>query len=289
MEIILKNTKLTAIIDTKGAELKSLKSTEGIEYIWNGNPEYWGRHTPVLFPFVGRLKDDQYTFEGKTYHVGQHGFARDNEFELLSQNATTAVFSFKFSEKTLELYPFKFELVITYDLTPDGIQTTWRVINLDEQTMYYGIGGHPAFNLPLEEGLSFEDYYFEISPGGTKTRMPFVPPYLDSQNTVQEEVGKIAISRELFAGDALVFETPESTSITIKSDKSAHSLTLSYEKMPYLGLWSTYPVESPFVCIEPWWSFADTLNDTGELMQKTSIQTLEVGKEFETSYLISVK
>ena len=290
MEIILENSKLRAVIDTHGAELKSLQAKEtGIEYIWYGKPEFWGRHTPVLFPFVGRLKEDQYEFDGKTYQVGQHGFARDNEFSLLEHENNRASFSFKFSEKTLALYPFKFELVISYDLSDDGIKTSWLVKNLDKQKMFFGIGGHPAFNVPLEEGLSFEDYYFEIQPAGVKKRIPFVPPFLNPNEKLEEQVAKIAITRETFINDALVYETPEATSIAIKSDKSKHYLTLSYEKMPYVGLWSTYPVESPFVCIEPWWSFADTLDDTGKLTEKTSIQSLEAGEEFSTEYLVSVK
>jgi len=290
MEIILENSGLKAVIDTHGAELKSLfGKSAGIEYLWYGKPEFWGRHSPILFPFVGRLKDDKYEFEGKSYHVTQHGFARDNEFEVLEQTDTFASFSFKYSEKTFELYPFKFELVISYELTSDGIKVFWQVKNLDEQTIYFGIGGHPAFNLPMEDGLKFEDYYFEVQPAGLKKRIPFVPPYLNPSEKVEEMVDKIAITRDAFVNDALVYKTPESTAITIKSDKSAHSLTLSYDDFAYVGLWSTYPVESPFVCIEPWHSFADTVEDNGQLVDKSSIQTLAVGQEFNTNYKISVK
>lgn len=287
MTITLENNKYTAVIKTHGAELISFKNKDTqIEYIWYGKPEFWGRHAPILFPYVGRLKEDQFIFEGKTYKGPQHGFARDREFELVSQSQTSARFSLKYTNETLEKYPFKFELIVGYVLSEEGIETSWTVKNLDDQRIYFGIGGHPAFNVPMEKGLTFEDYYIEFEPSGIKTRIPFVPPYLDTDHKFQEEVGKIQINRELFVGDALVYETKEPTTIHIKSNKSEHSLSLSYENIPYVGLWSTYPTESPFVCIEPWWSFADTTSDRGVLNEKTSIQSLEVGDVFETSYFI---
>lgn len=290
MAIHLENKYFTATINEKGAELVSLKSKEtGLEYIWNGNPEFWGRHTPVLFPFVGRLKDDVYRVDEKEYHLGQHGFARDMIFEIIEQGEEFVTFSLIATEETLEKYPFRFELNISYQLNDTGIDTRWEVVNSDNQKIYFGIGGHPAFSVPLENGLAFEDYYFELTPAGEHTRIPFVPPFLALDKKYQENVWKIALSHELFHNDALVYETTGKNSIAIKSDKSSHSLTLSYEDIPYVGLWSPYPAQAPFVCIEPWWSHADTADVSGDFKEKPSIQTLEVGEKFNTSYMISVK
>ncbi|SJZ52550.1 Galactose mutarotase [Pilibacter termitis] len=291
MNFTLENEQFTATIKSLGAELVSYQSKEtGIEYIWNGNPEYWARHTPVLFPHVGKLKDDTLIFQGKSYSSTQHGFARDKEFTLVEQTDETIVLSLRFDEETLARYPFQFELLITYTLSAKGIETKWTVKNLDAQEkMYFGIGGHPAFNVPLTEGLTFEDYYFELSPKGMRTRIPFVVPYLDVAGKFDEEVEKIAIFHEQFHNDALIYETKGHTEITIKSDKSPHALTLSYDNIDYVGLWSPYPKESPFVCIEPWCSFADTTEDSGIFDEKSSVQVLQPLGVFETSYWISAK
>lgn len=291
MEVTLENNLYKAIVKSFGAELISFQSKEnGIEYIWGGNPEYWGRHTPILFPHVGRLKNDTFSYNGVSYQSTQHGFARDSEFELAEHSTEFVRFLLKENEETLKRYPFRFELSVSYQLSDKGIETIWEVRNPGaKEVLYFGIGGHPAFNVPMTENLTFEDYYFEIEPKGKKKRLPFVPPYLDMANTYEEEVGKITLTHDLFHNDALVYETNEPTAITIKSDKSPHSLTLSYKKIEYVGLWSPYPKESSFVCIEPWHSFADTPEATGSLAEKASIQKLEPKETFQTSYLISVK
>jgi galactose mutarotase-like enzyme len=290
LTITLKNKKYTAEIKVAGAELISFKANDtGIEYIWGGDPEYWGRHTPVLFPHVGQVKDGKFSIDGVEYESGQHGFARDNDFSVVEQNDQFVLLSFSYNVETLKRYPYKFELLISYTLSDEGIDTEWLVQNIDDQDIYFGIGGHPAFNTPLEEGLSFEDYYFEVEPAAVRTRIPFVPPFLDVKNAYQEELNIVPITHETFNNDALVYETEGATSITLKSDKSEHSLTLSYDDIPYVGLWSPYPKESPFVCIEPWWSFADTPESTGNFKEKTSVQKLGVDEEFKTHYFISVK
>ncbi|MDR2464942.1 MAG: aldose 1-epimerase family protein [Streptococcaceae bacterium] len=290
MDIQLKNGNVKAVIRSKGAELVSLQSNEtGIEYIWSGDAEYWGRHTPVLFPHVGRLKGDVLSYKGKDYPSGQHGFARDKEFEIALQTETKAVFVLKEDAETLFRYPFSFVLTLSFELSENGIRTTWKVENPAEEILYFGIGGHPAFQIPLTSDLEFTDYSFDVRPQGVRKRLPFVPPFLDPLHAVEEEVGNIPFDHELFYNDALVYETVGETQVRIVSHKSPHSVTLSYTDIPYVGLWSPYPKESPFVCIEPWCSYADTPEDTGDFSTKTSVQSLQPKEKFETSYLIEIQ
>lgn len=270
MTVIIQNDQLIAEIAEHGAELISLKSKEhGLEYIWQGDPVYWGRHAPVLFPFVGRLKDDQYVYQGKTYQMGQHGFARDMDFEVIEHGQEMASFILRSTPETLEKYPFDFELVISYELGGDGITVHYQVANTGEKEMFFSIGGHPAFNVPLEEGLSFEDFYLAFSPLKSRLRLPLKGPFIDmDQKTLGQTNTNLALNRELFEQDALVFETRGLNAYAIRSEKSSHSVTLSYKDMPYVGIWSPYPKEAPFVCIEPWCGIADTVNSSGNLMEK---------------------
>lgn len=291
MSIIIENPQLTASFTAKGAELTSLKSKEnGLEYIWQADPACWGRHAPVLFPFVGRLKDDQYTYKGTAYPMGQHGFARDKEFQVLRQKADEVSFVLKSDEETRKIYPFDFELQIDYRLGGDGLTVVYTVKNTGPEEMYFSIGGHPAFNVPLTEGHSFEDYFLQYSPLKSRIRIPLNGSYIDlDQRTIGQTNTSLDFTHELFASDALIFETKDLNAFTIRCDTSEHSVTLSYDSMPYVGIWSPYPKEAPFVCIEPWCGIADSVNATGELTEKTGINHLDAGKVFTVKYAITVK
>ncbi|WP_207940889.1 hypothetical protein DOK78_001566 [Enterococcus sp. DIV2402] len=291
MDITIETPHLKAVISTHGAELKSLKSKETeIEYIWQADPKHWARHAPVLFPFVGSLKDNQYTYQGKTYELPQHGFARDMEFSVLEQKEDAVSFILEDTPETKKVYPFDFKLVLSYELGGDGIVVKYRVENPTGEEMYFSIGGHPAFNVPLEEGLSFEDYFLEPSPMKSRVIVPLRGRYVNlDQRTLGQTNTNIALTHDLFKNDALIFETIGLNSFSIRSENSPHSVTLTYNNMPYVGIWSTYPVESPFVCIEPWEGIADTHDASGELTEKLGIRKLDAHEVFETKYSITVK
>ena len=173
MAVFLENDHLVATIKEHGAELASLRSKEtGLEYIWTGDAKYWGRQAPVLFPIVGRLKDDQYQVAGKTYHLGQHGFARDRDFAIREQTATKVVLELKADEASKELYPFDFCLQLSYELTASGLVVGYRVDNPSQEPIYFGIGGHPAFKTPLTPKESFSDYELTFS---ADYRLPKIP------------------------------------------------------------------------------------------------------------------
>lgn len=291
MTVTIENNQLIATIAEHGAELLSLKGKEnGIEYIWQGDPEYWGRHAPVLFPFVGALKDNQYTYQGKTYPMNQHGFARDMEFEVLEKDDENVALILRSNQETKTKYPFDFELVLHYELFGDGLQVRYEVRNLGSEEMFFAIGGHPAFNVPLEDGLTFEDYYLDFSPRKSRLILPLKGAFVDyDQRTLGQTNTNIRLSRELFKNDALIYETKGLNAISILSEQSKHGVKLSYNNMPYVGIWSPYPKEAPFVCIEPWAGIADTVDSTGDLVHKLGIQQLAGHEIYQVKYAITLK
>lgn len=291
MTVQLENEFLIATIAEAGAELVSLRSKSmNIEYIWQGNPAFWNRHSPILFPIVGRLKNNQYIYEGKTYHLPQHGFARDQLFQVIEQSDQSATFSLKSTKETYQYYPFDFELVLTYELEEQNLIARYQVENLGIQTMYFSIGGHPAFNVPLEETLTFEDYFLNFFPKKSRTQIPLSGSALNIKNkTLAQTNTSIDLIHELFKNDALIFETKGNNAFSIETEKSQHGITLSYTDAPYVGIWSPYPKKAPFVCIEPWWGIADTIDTDGQLTNKLGIQLLSPNRIFNTHYQLTIK
>lgn len=291
MTVKIENDVLEAVIAEQGAELISLRSKEtNIEYIWQGNPEFWARHAPVLFPIVGRLKDDQYSYQGKTYKMPQHGFARDSIFTVIQHGEATVSFSLKSNIETKKVYPFDFEFVISYSLEGDQIIVSYQIENTGTKEMYFSVGGHPAFNIPLEPKRAFEDYYLSFSPQKSRTQLPLKGAYIDVTNkTLAQTNISINLNHDLFDNDALIYETKGANSFSIVSDESQHGIQLSYTDMPYVGIWSPTNKNAPFVCIEPWCGIADTFDSSGEITEKMGINQLEKGKLFETNYTITIK
>lgn len=291
MTIHIENEWAIATFAEQGAELVSLQSKESqIEYIWQGDAQFWGWHAPVLFPFVGRLKEDCYQYNGRTYTMGQHGFARDCLFEPIEIKQTSVSFLLTSNEETKKKYPFDFRLILSYRLEKTQLTVTYQVQNIGGKTMYFSIGGHPAFNIPLESNLAFNDYYLKFTPQKSRIQIPLVGPFADfKQKTLAQTNTTIALRRELFNNDALIFETKGMSKISIESEKSAHSIHVSYENIPYVGIWTLSEQEAPFVCIEPWWGIADGVETTGDLVDKVGINRLEVEQIFETAYTITIK
>lgn len=291
MSWTIENDKVKATINTKGGELASLISKEtDVEYIWQADPEFWGRHAPVLFPIVGKLIDNTYTYEGKSYTMGQHGFARDKEFFLVEQTESTIKVGLNSDDSTREVYPFDFELILSFELNEDSLICGYNVKNTSEDVMYFGIGGHPAFNIPLDNQGDFDDYYFEIEGADNWVRYPLQGAYINKEMSCKEESpSKIQISREVFENDALVFGTTGKQEISVKSDLTNTGVKVSYDDMPFVGLWSPYPKEAPFVCIEPWCGIADTTTSTGDISEKFGMNRLESQEVFTNSYTITIK
>lgn len=289
--VTLENEQLKVDIALLGAELTSVfnKSAQ-LEYLWQADPTYWKRHAPILFPIVGRLKEDRYTLAGKNYPMSQHGFARDSLFTVVAQSKTAVTLRLESSQESLAVYPFAFILELTYTLTKNAVEVAYKVVNPSAETLIFGIGGHPAFNVPLAPELSFEDYYLSTMPRKSRTQIPLNGAYLDlSKRTLFPTNSDLDLHHDIFEHDAIVLTTPGANAFTIATDLNAHKVTLSYEEgFPYTGIWSPYPKDAPFVCIEPWCGLADTVEATGELSDKFAMNHLAPGATFEQAYVITV-
>lgn len=282
MKITISNSELTATINTFGAELTSLKNNSNREYIWEGNPDYWGKHSPILFPIVGSLKNDCYNYNNTTYHLPRHGFAREMEFDVVEKTDDKAVFSLKQSPITLAKYPFQFELQISYTLTHSVLKIGFKVINNNEVSMPFSIGAHPAFAIPND----FENYelLFEKSENLVVSKLEN-DLISNSSYTLPLENNRLPLNYPLFENDALIFKTLASKSVTIAENKIPF-LKVHFTDFPSLGIWTK--TQAPFVCIEPWIGYADTIENNGNLEEKEGFQILGVYQTFETNYLIEI-
>lgn len=284
----ISNEQLSIEVGEFGAELQSIKK-DGLEYLWQGNPDFWGRRAPVLFPIVGKLKHGRYTYDDASFQLSGHGFARDKAFKLIDGSDEAVIYELKSDKETKIIYPFDFRLRITYKLRGNQLSVNWEVKNLDETEMYFGIGAHPAFNVPLGTG-KFEDYSLVITPGKNRQLIPLNV----SEGTIdlaKRQVSKdntFNLSRSLFKHDALVLETPEATEVVLSNSVNDRSVKVSWDHMPFVGLWSPYPSEASFVCIEPWCGIADDDNTDGDLTTKFGINMLSPGKKFKAGYTITI-
>ncbi|MFX4278377.1 aldose 1-epimerase family protein [Aliarcobacter butzleri] len=282
MNYEIKNSFITAQIKSFGAELNSLKKCdENFEYIWQANSKYWARHSPVLFPIVGRLKEDSYFYKNKKYSLSQHGFARDKEFEIVQNEADFIEFRLKSDEKSLDFYPFFFELDIGYKLDKNSLIVSYKVKNKSDEKMYFSIGAHPAFNTQVGDFLEFENI---------KTTKRY---FLDEKGLIYKnedlnlENSKLCLDKDLFKDDALVFNDSNIKQITLKNIENKSKVKVKFDNFPYLGIWSKTN-DAPFVCIEPWFGVADEKNANQKIEDKKGILSLEKEEEFFCFYIIEV-
>ena len=282
MTTTITNSNLTAKIHHAGAELCSLTNNDNKEYIWEGNPDFWGKHSPILFPIVGTLKNNSFKHDDKEYHLSRHGFARDVLFHLIDKKENSATFSIQSSTETLKCYPFEFELQIKYSLQESSLMIEYAVINKSKSQMPFSIGGHPAFALPED----FEDYAIQFEKD-EPLEYHLLENDLISNKTriVETNDGQVALNYPLFENDALIFKTLESKSLTIFENKKP-LLRVNYVDFPHLGIWTKQ--NAPFLCIEPWFGYSDTNENSGNLFEKEGIQTLEPNETFKSKFSIEI-
>lgn len=282
MNTTISNSTLTASIKHSGAELFSLKDNRNKEYIWEGNPDFWGKHSPILFPIVGTLKNNTYTIEGKEYQLPRHGFARDMEFQLINKTETSATFSLESTEETLKKYPFEFELQLIYTLENTSLNIEYKVINKGEVKMPFSIGAHPAIALPE----NFKNYALQFE------KEEVLKYYLlendlisDKTKTLQTTNNQVTLNYKLFENDALIFKTLESNSLTILENSKPY-IKINFEDFPSLGIWTKD--QAPFICIEPWLGYSDTAENSGNLFEKEGILVLNAHKTFNSKFSIKI-
>lgn len=285
----IRNDQLSVQIDSMGAELKSLKRKDtGTEYMWEGDPAYWKRTSPVLFPIVGSLRDGSYFLNGRRYPMGQHGFARDMEFQMKSQGSQEIWFSLRSDAETLEKYPYEFLLEIGYELRGNTVIVKWKVCNPADTKLHFSIGGHPAFCCPLKQGENQEDYRIWMDAQDQVTAGVIKDGLMSKEQAVYPlKDGYLQITEHLFDKDALVIEKHQAQKVALVKPDGSHYLTVSFDA-PLFGIWSPPGKKAPFICIEPWYGRCDAQDFAGAWQERQWGQSLAAGECFEASYQIEV-
>ena len=292
MNITLKNDQLTVVISTLGAELQSILTAAGTELLWQADPDIWGRHAPLLFPIIGRLRYQQYTLHGKPISISQHGFARDTEFTVERQSEHSVTLSMADSEATRAVYPFSFRLSITYWLKGASLVKSHTVTNCSEERMPYEIGGHDGFRTTLRAGETMSDYAIAfpgqdvIHPFGMDKDCFLTPEKLDYPLTD----GMLPLPPRVFGLDTVVLEKLPCKQVTLLSKKSSYRLTMDFTDFDYLAVW-TKPVDfdTNYVCIEPWTTLPECTFVGSELTDKAGIRVLGSGESETHAYTITVE
>ena len=275
----LENDILKITVDTHGAELSSIiNKKENKEMLWQGDPDFWGRKSPVLFPVVGKYKNGKTTYEGKEYFSGQHGFARDSEFTLVEKTENKLSFELLSNEETLKQYPFRFRLVCSFELNSDRIIVGWNVENIDDKNIYFSIGAHPAFYCEKDKTvLSMNEEnikYALINSNGLYT-----PQKYDVENS-------FVLHDNVFDNDALIIENSEVNEISL-IDNNKKYLTVKFDA-PIFGIWSPTKKNAPFVCIEPWYGRCDGADFDGDITERDWGNALNVGETWYKEYEIII-
>ena len=292
--VTLKNNFLTVQINKLGAELSSvIDNKTNYEFIWQADEKYWGKHAPVLFPIVGRLKDDQYEYDGKTYEMTQHGFGRDSDFEVIDQTANAVTFSLKYSTDTLKKYPFKFELLIKYLLHKNNLTVYYEVINhSSSEVMYYSVGGHPGFNVAQtsdsKDSPEFDDVFFHMEPQKSYRSIPLTDEGLLKLNEAKDkQTERIQLTHNTFKNDALIYQIDTQAEMILEDQSNQVEIRLKPNHMKYVGVWSPFPAQAGFVCLEPWAGIADQEGASGHYNEKYAINELAANEKMIHDYTIS--
>lgn len=278
----IENDYLTAQINDAGAELHSIVNKEnGVEYLWQGNPDIWYGQSPVLFPFIGRLLDDKYRYNGKEYTMQKHGFARKRTFEVVSCEKNEAVFVLRSDDTTRPDYPFEFELYVKFTLVGKVLRATHTVVNQTDGEMYFSLGGHPGFNCAMGDYLEFD-----------------LPETLDTETIDSESIRiaektpvlrnekRITITEDIFKNDALILSGIRSKAVTLRSDKHDRAVRFTFGDVPFLGIWAK--PGAPYVCIEPWCGVNDDRNKRADVSEKEGIVRLPKGGVFDLVYTAEI-
>ncbi len=275
-------------IAAQGAELQRITDKRtGVEYMWNADPAYWAKYSPILFPIVGTLKDNTYIYDGMQYNLSRHGFAREMKFQLYQQSGHGLTFKLSSNEATLAKYPFPFELYIEYLVAGAVLSVSYRVVNTGEKAMYFSIGGHPAFKVPIFEGDTYTDYTIEFNQVENAGRWLLDNGLLENGTVpLLENTDQLPLRKELFEADAIVLKELNSTKVRLIQERTGRGFEFDFNGFPYLGIWAAKGAD--FVCIEPWCGIADNVDSNQQLVEKEGINELGAGGLFERTWKFAV-
>ncbi|MBO4827340.1 MAG: aldose 1-epimerase family protein [Prevotella sp.] len=285
----IKNEKLTITVSEHGAELQSIKDTEGKEYLWQADSRFWNRHSPILFPLVCGVWKDTYRTEGQEYALGRHGFARDSDFKLVKKTTERVTYVLESNEHSLALYPYHFVLSVTYRLDGNKIHVIWHVHNTDTREIHFQIGAHPAFNLPdLQPGEPMHGQLLFDNEGPLQRIVGNIEGCITHNHSeVTTKNGVWSFNEESFKEDSVQFDHCQLHKISILDRKYNKVVTVSFN-MPCVAIWSPYGKNAPFVCIEPWFGVSDHVEYDGELKDKYLMNHLLPGGSFMSEYVIEI-
>jgi galactose mutarotase-like enzyme len=287
----IKNETISVTADTYGGELQAIDSINGISYLWNGDPTYWNRRAPILFPFVGSLRNNRATSAQGDISLPRHGYVRKAEWELESAEEQSMTFLLKSNAETLKNYPYPFELRVQYSIGEHTVTTTFYVRNTGTATMPFSIGGHTGFRVPLVEGEEYEDYIVEFEKEETadlpQNDLSNALIADDKRNRFITNKKAFHLNHVLFRNDALIFDKLQSRRVRLFSEKSRHGVSMDFADMDYFAVWSPF-ADSPFVCLEPWTGMC-TLNSEDDVFEhKVGIRQLQPDEEATISFTVKV-
>ncbi|WP_026997973.1 aldose 1-epimerase family protein [Flectobacillus major] len=287
--LTIQNEHIKASINPKGAELVSLFHIGNqTEYMWEGNPEFWGKYSPVLFPIVGSLKNNTYFYQNQPYQLSRHGFARDKTFVVEQHDEQGVTLLLTHDDTTLAVFPFAFEFRLRYELVKNTLQVSYLVNNPADSTLWFSVGGHPAFRIPLTPDTQYQDYYLQFNQQEDFPRWPLSAEglILTVPNPFLTNTNRLDLTKELFYEDAIVFKNYQSDSVVLKSDKTTHQLQFDFPNFPFLGIWAAK--NANFVCIEPWCGIADHVDHNQDITQKEGIIALNPAETFERTWSVRI-
>jgi galactose mutarotase-like enzyme len=280
--IEIRNQQVVAKINTNGAELTELSKIDGKNVLWEKDEQFWNRVAPNLFPIVGRLKNDQFRYNGEIYSMNQHGFARNRTFELIEKSDFKVVFRLKSDEISKKEYPFDFIFDVEYQLIESILLVKYSVKNRGEVVLPYSVGGHPGF--AIEGNLS--DYFLNFGQSFSANQWLFEGPYYSGETRYLTVENKLDLDYSLVEKDAIVFKKPPFNRVILGHKDRGGLVAVSFEQLDAIGFWSKK--DAPFFCIEPWWGWADRIDSTGILLEKEGLHFLNPNEEKEHSYRIEL-